>query len=201
MPLAEGTFQRAATCGSSSSARRTNNETGHRCHFSAAFFALSQVVGQESKAGGERGDNIRPLSQADKDAVVQAILDEMYVDNLQPYVIDVGKELSRSEYQLNIYFKPTLNKDNAGWVIYKLMPYGQVYRLFSIRTDGLAILHGKLRDRFAPTQPSYLTVYMDDDQLCQLEKEWSKEHFNVTLKPSANRVAEARSRERKRDSP
>lgn len=135
------------------------------------FLALSQGVGQESKAASaERSDNARPLSQADKDAVVQAILDEMYVDNLQPYVIDVGKELSRSEYQLNIYFKPTLNKDSAGWVIYKLMPYGQVYRLFSIRSDGLAVLYGKLRDRFPPTQPSYLTVYMDDDQLCHYER-------------------------------
>jgi hypothetical protein len=164
------------------------------------FLALSQGVGQESKAGTAEGsDNARPLSQADKDAVVQAILDEMYVDNLQPYVIDVGKELSRSEYQLNIYFKPTLNKDNAGWAIYKLMPYGQVYRLFSIRSDGLAILYGKLRDRFPSTQPSYLTVYMDDDDLCQMERDWGKEHFTVQLKPSAERLAQARARQKKRE--
>ncbi len=166
------------------------------------FFALVQGVSQERGASpDEKGDNARPLSQADKDAVVQAILDEMYVNNLQPNVIDVGKELSRSEYQLNIYFKPTLNKDSAGWVIYKLMPYGQVYRLFSIRSDGLAVLYGKLRDRFPPTQPSYLTVYMDDDQLCQFETEWSKEHFDVALNPSADRVAEALAREKKRNSP
>ncbi len=164
------------------------------------FLALSQGVGQENKAGrAERSANARPLSEADKDAVVQAILDEMYVDNLQPYVIDVGKELSRSEYQLNIYFKPTLNKDNAGWVIYKLMPYGQVYRLFSIRSDGLAILYGKLRDRFPPTQPSYLTVYMDDDDLCQMERDWGKGHFTVQLKPSAERLAQARARQKKRE--
>jgi len=164
------------------------------------FLTLSQAVGQESKTGSaERSDNARPLSQADKDAVVQAILDEMYVDNLQPYVIDVGKELSRSEYQLNIYFKPTLNKDNAGWVIYKLMPYGQVYRLFSIRSDGLAILYGKLRDRFPPTQPSYLTVYMDDNDLCQMEHDWGKGHFTVQLKPSSERLAQARARQKKRE--
>jgi hypothetical protein len=157
------------------------------------FLTLSQGVGQENKTGNaERSDTTRPLSQSDKDAVVQAILDEMYVDNLQPYVIDVGKELSRSEYQLNINFKPTLNKDNAGWVIYKLMPYGQVYRLFSIRSDGLAILYGKLRDRFPPTQPSYLTVYMDDDDLCQMERDWGKGHFTVQLKPSSVRLAQAR---------
>lgn len=164
------------------------------------FFALSQGVGQERNAGSAvRSDNARSLSQTDKDAVVQAILDEMYADNLQPYIIDVGKELSPSVYQLNIYFKPTLNKDNAGWVIYKLMPYGQVYRLFSIRSDGLAILYGKLRDRFPPTQPSYLTVYMDDDELCQMERDWEKGHFTVQLKPSAERLAQAGARQKKRE--
>jgi hypothetical protein len=164
------------------------------------FLALSQGVGQERKAGHDgENDNARPLSQADKDAVVQAIVDEIYVNNLQPYVIDVGREVSRSEYRLNIYFKPTLNKDNAGWVIYKLLPYGEVYRLFSVRGDGLALLYGKLRDRFPPTQPSYLTVYMDDDQLCQMKKEWGKGDFTVELKPSADRVAEARARQQKRE--
>jgi hypothetical protein len=162
--------------------------------------ALSQAVGQQHTARtNDNSDNARPLSQANKDAVVQAIIDEMYANNLHPYVIDVGKELSRSQYQLNLYFKPTLNKDNVGWVIYKLMPYGQVYRLFSIRGDGLAIIYGKLRDHFPPTQPSYLTVYMDDDQLCQMEKEWQKGHFEVELKPSVDRVLEAQERQKKRD--
>jgi hypothetical protein len=164
------------------------------------FLALSQVVGQEQKARtDDKSDNARPLSQADKDAVIQAIVDEMYVNNLHPYVIDVGKELSRSEYQLNIYFKPSLNKNNVGWVIYKLMPYGQVYRLFSMRTDGLAILYGKLQDHFPPTQPSYLTVYMDDDELCQIERDWQKGHFTVQIEPTADAISEARARQKKRE--
>jgi hypothetical protein len=168
--------------------------------FALLFLACSQVVGQEQKArADDKSDYARPLSQADKDAVVQAIIDEMYVNNLQPYVIDVGKELSRSEYQLNVYFKPSLNKDNVGWVIYKLMPYGQVYRLFSMRSDGLAILYGKLRDHFPPTQPSYLTVYMDEDELCQIEREWQKGYFTVQLKPNVDRVAEARARQKNRE--
>jgi hypothetical protein len=71
--------------------------------------------------------------------------------------------------------------------------------LFSIRSDGLAILYGKLRDHFPPTQPSYLTVYMDDDELCQMEREWKKGQFTVELKPSADRVTEARARQKKRE--
>jgi hypothetical protein len=168
--------------------------------FALLFLALLQAAGQEHKASPDtNSENTRPLSQADKDAVMQAIADEIYANNLQPYVIDVGKELSHSEYQLNIYFKPTLNKDNVGWLIYKLMPYGQVYRLFSIRSDGLAILYGKLRDRFPPTQPSYLTVYMDDDELCQMERAWQKGQFTVELKPSTDRVTDARARQKKRE--
>ncbi len=168
--------------------------------FALVFLALSQGVGQERKAGhDEKSDNARPLSQADKDAVVQAIVDEMYINNLQGYGFDVGKQISDSAYQLKVYFKPTLNSDRIGWVIYKLMPYGEVLRMFSVRSDGLAVLHGKLRDRFPPTQPSYLTVYMDDDELCQSKRECSKQHFTVELKPSANRIAEARARQQKRE--
>ncbi|MGA7913584.1 MAG: hypothetical protein WCA00_00005 [Candidatus Acidiferrales bacterium] len=164
------------------------------------FLALSQSVGQERKANtDEKSDSARPLSATDKGSVIQAILDEMYVNNLQGSGFDAGKPISGSAYQLNAYFKPTLNSDQVGWVIYKLMPYGEVYRLFSIRSDGLAIVYGKLRDRFPPTQPSYLTVYMGDDQLCQMKKEWQKEQFVVELKPSADRIAEARARQQKRE--
>jgi hypothetical protein len=167
------------------------------------FLALLHgSVAQEPIAGpNTKGDSAQSLSTADKNAVMQAVVDEIYAEHLQGYVADVGKNMSGFEYQLNAYFKPTLNSDRAGWVIYKLMPYGQVLRMFSIRSDGVAVLYGKLRDRFPPTQPSYLTVYMDEDQLCQFEKEWSKEHFNVTLKPSADRIAEALARQRTRNSP
>jgi len=163
------------------------------------LLAVSQCVGQERKASpNEKIDNAQPLSAPDKDAVVQAIVDEMYANDLQPYVMDIGKEVSRSEYQVNVYFKPTLNSNRAGWVIYKLLPYGEVLRMFTLRSDGTAVLFGKLRDRFPPTQPSYLTVYMDDDELCQTKREWQKGHFTVELKPSADRVAEARARQQKR---
>jgi len=71
--------------------------------------------------------------------------------------------------------------------------------MFSVRSEGPAVLFGKLRDRFPPTQPSYLTVYMDDDELCQSKREWSKENFTVELRPTAERVAEGRARQQKRE--
>ena len=157
--------------------------------------ALSQGTNVHPNDGG---DKTRPLTQADKDAVVEAIQDEMYVSQLQPEVIDVGVEVSSSEYQMEAYFKPTLNKDGEGWIIYKLMPYGEVSRMFEVDPSGLGVLYGRLRNRFPPTEPSYLTVYMDDDELCRMKKDWGKSYFTVELKPSAKRIAEARVRQRRR---
>lgn len=163
------------------------------------LLSLMHAVSQDLEGGlGQKGEIPRPLTPADKKAVEQAIVDEIYLNDLEGYGFDVGKQISDSRYELNAYFKPTLNSENAGWVIYKLMPYGEVYRMFYIRSDGLAVLFGKLRDRFPPTQPSYLTVYIDDDELCRMKTEWQKGRLTVELKPSADRLAEARARQQKR---
>ena len=141
------------------------------------------------------------LTTANEEAVEQAIVDEIYAHRLQGYVADVGKQKSGSIYELNAYFKPTLTDNRTGWIIYKLMPYGQVLRMFSLQTDGVAVLYGKLENRFPPTEPSYLTVYMDDEQLCQFEREALKAHFDVALNPSADRVEQALARQKQRTSP
>lgn len=170
------------------------------CTVLLVLTATALAQGKRPNANTET-QGAQKLTAADEEAVEQAILDEMYAHHLQGYVADIGKQESGPVYQLRAYFKPNLNSNRAGWVIYKLMPYGQVLRMFSLRSDGLAVLYGRLRDRFPPTQPSYLTVYMDDDQLCQFERDWSKEHFDVLLKPSTDRVAEALARQRKRNAP
>lgn len=169
------------------------------CGLALLVFGAIPAAAQESKTGAkEESKSARALSDASKKAVELAIVDEMYANNLQGYGWDVGMHDSISEYQLTAYFQPTLNKDGEGWVIYKLMPYGEVYRLFAVEPNGLGVLYGRLRNHFPPTEPSYLTVYMDDDELCRMKKEWGKSYFDVELKPSAQRIAEARARQRKR---
>ena len=164
--------------------------------------ATQSALCQEPRASSNgKIEDSQALTTAETDAVEQAIVDEIYANHLQGFVADIGKDVSGSKYEIRGYFKPTLNADKAGWVIYKLMPYGEVLRMFTLRNDGLAVLFGKLRDHFPPTQPSYLTVYMDDDELCRLKKEWKKEEFTVDLKPPAHRVAEAVARQRKTQSP
>ncbi|MFZ0935347.1 MAG: hypothetical protein WB359_17480 [Bryobacteraceae bacterium] len=163
---------------------------------------ITTVMAQEKPPStNTRSNDARKLSTTDEKAVMQAIVDEIYAHHLQGYVADVGKQEPGSVYELNAYFKPTLNSTGTGWVIYKLMPYGQVLRMFSLRSDGVAVLYGKLRDRFPPTQPSYLTVYMNDEELYQFETEALRTHFDVMLKPSAERVAQALARQKERISP
>lgn len=148
-----------------------------------------------------QANGVQKLTPVEEKAVTRAIVDEIYVHHLQGYVADVGKQQSASIYELNAYFKPTLNSNKVGWVVYKLMPYGQVLRMFTLRRDGVAVLYGKLRDRFPPTQPSYLTVYMDDGELCRFETNALKANFNVSLRPSAERVGQAVARQKERTSP
>jgi hypothetical protein len=99
---------------------------------------------------------------------------------------------------LGVYLNPELKGGNVGWVIYKLMPYGQVLRMYTLRSDGLAVLYGKLSNRFPPTEPSYLTVYMSDDQLCRLEHEWAKYQVRISTSPSPTLLQEAIRRQRAR---
>lgn len=138
------------------------------------------------------------VTEADVKAVVQAIEDEIYDYGYQGWGFDVGKHISDDEYRVRVYVEPTLNKDRAAWAIYKLMPFGEVYRLFWIGSDGLAELSGNPEWDFPSTEPSYLTVYMNDDQLCQLKHDWLKSSFVITLKPSPERLREAAERQKKR---
>ncbi|MGC9198781.1 MAG: hypothetical protein ACP5E5_07550 [Acidobacteriaceae bacterium] len=80
------------------------------------------------------------LTTAEEEAVKQDIVDEIYGHPLQGYVADVGKQPWRSFYELNASFKPTLNRNKTGWVVYKRMPHGQVSRMFTLRRDRLAVL-------------------------------------------------------------
>jgi hypothetical protein len=130
-------------------------------------------------------------------AVVQAIEDEIYVRGYQTKFADIGAPDGPTGHRVPAYIEPSLAQ-GRGWVIYKLMPYGEVYRMFYVRKDGLVVLHGNPRNGFPPTQPDYLTVYMSDKELCQLKGQWLKTSFVVETEPSAATVSAARARDLKR---
>jgi hypothetical protein len=139
----------------------------------------------------------RPIREAEINAVIEAIQDELYDLNLEKYVDDIGTRSpnNRNQYSVNVYFQPEVIEDSRSWVIYKLMPDGEILRMYEIGRSGRIYLHGKPGE-FRITQPDYPTVFMDDDQLCKLKHDWLRRHFVVDTNPSAELVAAARARQR-----
>lgn len=133
----------------------------------------------------------------DERAIALAIEDEIYDRGLQGYYSDVGGGLGQYKARVEFYIEPYI-KGGMAYLIYKFMPYGEVYRVFWIRNDGLARLDGNPDIGFPPSQPNHLTVYGDDDTLCKQKHDWLKFQFVIDIQPSNERVAEAAARQKKR---
>lgn len=157
--------------------------------FTSAIISLPATVSSQ---------NNNRLTATDIKAVTQAIEDEIYDYGYQNGFMDVGKETNQDERELRVYIQPTLNDQGLAWAIYKLMPYGEVLRMFWIRKDGMVVLGNDPEFGFPPTEPSYLTVYMDDDELCHDKQTWLKANFMVRFHPSAQRLREAAERQKQR---
>lgn len=146
-----------------------------------------------------------PVTDADKKAIVQAIEDEIYDEGCQGEGWDAAaRHDDTSAYEQRVYIEPDLDVDQgsnsderSGYVIYKLMPIGEVYRLYWFE-KGLVVLGGHPEWDFPPTEPSYKSVYMDDDDLCHFKRDWLRTTFTITLKPTRERVQEAAARQKQR---
>lgn len=140
----------------------------------------------------------RPIRESEMTATIQAIEDEIYDLNLQLHFLDVeGPNDTEHAVHMNVYFQPEVLDDSRSWVVYKLMPGGEVYRMYEIGRSGRIYLNMKPGE-FRITEPSYPTVYMDDDELCKLKHDWIKRQFVVDLHPSNELVVAARARQRDR---
>lgn len=138
------------------------------------------------------------VTTSDQRAVVEAIQDEIYDEGCQTYGYDASRRSSDTEYELPVYVQPTFKNGGVSWAIYKLLPIGEVLRMFSVRPDGLVVLYGHPEWRFPPTEPSYLTEYMDDDDLCRLKHTWLRTSLKLELRPSKSILDEATARQKLR---
>ena len=141
------------------------------------------------------------ISESAVKAVVQAVEDEIYDYGYQKSFYQIGQDVGTSNSprsRIPIYIEPDLDaEDGGGRVIYKLMPYGEVMRDFIIRKNGLVVLSGNPQNGFPPTQEtSTKTVYMDDDEVCQMKHDWLKDSFFVDDSPSSERIQEAAQRQK-----
>ena len=80
----------------------------------------------------------RPIRETEMNAVIEAIQDEIYDLNLENNFFEVGKTTkdNRDQEILNVYFQPDVIENSRSWVIYKLMPDGEVYRMYEIGLSG-----------------------------------------------------------------
>lgn len=156
------------------------------------IFALGSVAA----LSGARPQAKRPIRESEMNAVIEAIQDEIYDLKLQNDFFELGPSPKdhRLQVVLNVYFQPDVIEDSRSWVVYKLMPGGEVLRMFEIGRTGRIYLNLKPGE-FRVTQPSYPTVYMDDDELCKIKHDWIKRQFVVDTNPSEEVTAAARARQ------
>jgi len=168
---------------------------GLRCRASQAGRAQPSAPPDQGALARTTG----PVTPRDVGAVLLAIADEIYAGGCAPAFLDIGKSVGREGkvHQINVYFAPSL-KQGLSSVIYKFWPFGEVNRMYWMDKAGLAHLAGHPAWDFPPTEPSYLTIYMGDRQLCRLKSEWKRVPLDVEISPSRSRIREAAARQKQR---
>jgi hypothetical protein len=144
------------------------------------------------------------VTPEDEKAIAQAIEDEIYDEGCQGYGGDAAIKHDGLIYEQRVYIQPQLRNGpeegevgkGLGWVIYKLLPVGEIYRMVWFRNDGLAMLGGHPEWDFPPTEPSYLAVYMEDDDLMQLKRTWLRTTFVISLIPTKDQLRQAAARQK-----
>ena len=116
---------------------------------------------------------------------------------LQGYGANASSGVRNGTYELPLYVKPSFNDQDTGWRS-QYLPVGEVLRMFSVEPNGVANIYGHPEWNFPPTEPSYLTVYMSDDDLCQSKHDWLRTKLVLELVPSKERLREATARQRLR---
>lgn len=146
------------------------------------------------------GGNKRQISAKGKHAILLAVSDEIYDYGYYNDYYQFGENAGTPEHwilKINIYIKPNYNlTDNFGEIVYKFMPFEQIYRLFEIEPDGKVLLNGDPDNHFPITQPSHLTVYMNELDVCRMEKTWLSTALFIDTKPSIEMLKAAAKRQK-----
>ena len=148
-----------------------------------------------------RISGIHRLTTADIQAVKEAVQDEILDYRFNKEFYEIGTNAGTHGHwisKLPIYIDPSTDGDGNGRAIYRLMPYGEVYRIFFVRKDGIVVLAGDPENRFPITEPSKLTVFIDVDEICDLIHKWIRLSFLVDERPLLTVVEGAATRQETR---
>lgn len=144
----------------------------------------------------------RSLTPSEMTNLKQAIQDEIYDYGYYQDFYGIGENIGTPDHwvsRLHLFVNPLYNSaENYGEVIYKIMPYGQIYRVFSINSRGRIVLIGDPQNRFPATQPSHQTVFMDSLDVCKDQESWDKTTFVVDTKPTTTMIKDAAQRQKVR---
>ena len=141
------------------------------------------------------------LNQSETKALVQAVQDEIYDREYQGFFFPeggpVGDLVSESRVRDPLYVGPLI-QNGEGQAIYKLMPHGEVLRLFRVRDDGMIVLDADPELGFPASQPNRKTVYLKDSEVDRMKHEWVKSSFEVDLSPGPETIQEVVRRQKQR---
>lgn len=141
------------------------------------------------------------LSEQEISEIIQAVEDEIYDYGYYKKYWGFGYNAGNSKGRISeipIYIKPGPDKDGNYWIIYRLLPYGEVYRLVYFGLNGMAILGGDPEIGFPVTQPSHLTIFENDEEICRMKSEWIKKYFHIEDEPTIFFLEKVAERQEKR---
>ena len=134
-------------------------------------------------------------------AVAQAIEDELYDLRREKlyFQVDENSGGDNSPAEISMYVSKEISPNGTGVVVYKDMPYGEVYRYFDVGSDGLVKLSGDPMSKFPANGGSMLTVYMTDEDVCDfIQNKAYKGKFTINTVASPKRIREAENRQLQR---
>lgn len=144
----------------------------------------------------------RHLKPSEIAQLKQAVEDEIYDYGYSAKFYEIGENLGTSQHwkaRVHLFVNPVYDVgEKHGEVIYKLMPYGKIYRLFYIDAEGKLTLDGDPQNGFPITQPSHQTVFMDDLDVCRDVQSWTDTFFVVDTSPTLDMVKDAAQRQKQR---
>jgi hypothetical protein len=161
------------------------------------FFCSSSLIGQVTSQQPEKKVSV----DAAISGIVQAVEDEIYDlhEEGKYFLIDNQAGGNTTPAKINIYISKEISADGRGVAVYKLMPYGEVYRYFVVHSNGLVVLGDDPHHGFLPSGGSMLTVYMSDEDVCDFITHRSiKSSFLVDPEVSKRRLNEAIQRQLER---
>ncbi len=137
-------------------------------------------------------------SQSVIPAVIQAVEDEIYDLHHEGnyFMVDGNSGGDSKPAPINIYISREIS-DGVGIAVYKDMPYGEVYRYFTVDENGTVHLSGG-PETFLPIGGSMLTVYMSDEDVFKFIQTAYKGSFVVDPNVSSERLKSAESRQMQR---